>query len=208
MPVRVLFLTMLAIKEPDHVVRMPFRRLCKKANMTPEVCTEALRVLLEPDTKSIDHQEFEGRRLKEVEGGWMVLNGEYYRREMQKLMLRFRKTEWQRNARAKDKVWGKPLPGEVAALKHEGNGDHAAADRVTSAALPAPRPVAAVPAPAPVAAPVPLAPTPQPAAAATPEPEPEPKRKLYTMDEIKRMTEAQRAQAQQRVIPGKGLFTP
>ena len=59
--VRVLFMTMLSIKDPDHVVRMPFRRLCKKANLAkdPEenarLVQEALDVLLRPDGRSIEH---------------------------------------------------------------------------------------------------------------------------------------------------------
>ena len=206
LPVRVLFLTMMALKDPDHVIRMPFRRLCKKANMEPDVCERALKVLLEPDGKSIDHQNFEGRRIQVVDDGWLVLNGAHYQKEMQRLFLRMKKTQLQRKYREEEKMnrSGQPLPGEIAALKHDGNGDQAAADRVTTAALPAANPVAVVPDPVPAVVPVPSVAAPQPAAAGTPEP----KRKLYTMDEIKRMTEAQRAQAQQGVVPGKGLFTP
>lgn len=114
MPVRVLFLTMLAIKEPDHVVRMPFRRLCKKANMPPEVVTVALEALKSPDTLSVDHQPFEGCRVQEVEGGWLILNGEQYRQAMSKLMLRLRKNEWQKADRAK-----KRGSGEVTAAVME-----------------------------------------------------------------------------------------
>lgn len=114
LPVRVLFLTMLAIKDPDHVVRMPFRRLCKKANMEPEVCQPALKVLMDPDSRSAEEQAYQGRRVEEVEGGWLVLNGEHYRKEMSKLMLRLRKTEWQREDRAKKRAMrGKALPGEA-----------------------------------------------------------------------------------------------
>lgn len=117
-------MTMLAIKEPDHVVRMPFRRLCKKAHMEPEVCREALRVLLEPDQRSIDDQPFDGRRIEEVEGGWLILNGEKYRQEMSKLMLRLRKTEWQREDRAKKRIEKQamksgPLVGESAYVAAE-----------------------------------------------------------------------------------------
>ena len=97
--VRVLFLTMLAIKEPDHVVRMPFRRLVKKAHMPPEQVQAALDVLMAPDTRSVDDQPDDGRRLRKVDDGWFVINGEYYRKEMQKLMTRIRKNNWQRENR-------------------------------------------------------------------------------------------------------------
>ena len=134
-------MTMLAIKEPDHVVRMPFRRLCKKANMEPDVCQGALQVLMEPDTRSIDDQPFEGRRIQLVDGGWLVLNGEHYRQEMSKLMLRIRKTEWQRNDRANkraNKVASKPLPGESGYVAAERAGASAEElDRRVEAGLPA-----------------------------------------------------------------------
>lgn len=141
LPVRVLFLTMLAIKEPDHVVRMPFRRLCKKANMEPEVVSGALKVLEEPDTLSVDHQPFGGRRVQEVEGGWLILNGEHYRQAMSKLMLRLRKNEWQKADRAKKKLEsgslnsGTPLAGEGAYVAAERRGDLAECDRLTAPKL-------------------------------------------------------------------------
>jgi hypothetical protein len=147
LPVRVLFLTMLAIKEPDHVVRMRFGRLCKKANIEPDVCAEALRVLMEPDGKSLDEQPFEGRRGQEVEGGWLILNGEHYQREVQRLLLRAKKTAWQREQRQKDRdaeiakaearskkalKSGTPLAGETAAVKAMERGDEAEADRLAA----------------------------------------------------------------------------
>lgn len=133
--VRVLFLTMLAIKDPDHVVRMPFRRLCKKANMDPPVVQGALETLMKPDHRSPEPQEFEGRRVEAVEGGWLILNGEHYRQEMAKLMRRFYKASWARDKRARSRSH-KPLPGEAAAVAAEERGDQNGADAITSAALP------------------------------------------------------------------------
>ena len=101
--VRVTFLTMLAIKDFDHVVRMPMRRLVRKVNLPLEQVQESLRVLMEPDSKSLDHQKDEGRRLREVEGGWLVINGQYYQDEMVRLMTRLRKSQWQREARQREK---------------------------------------------------------------------------------------------------------
>lgn len=122
--VRVLFMTMLALKEYDHVVRLPFRRLCKKSNMEPEKVKMALDILMAPDKRSIDVQPEEGRRVKPVEDGWLIVNGEYYRQEMAKLMRRFSKNQWQRENRAKKRLekQGKPLPGEDRYLKAERNG--------------------------------------------------------------------------------------
>ena len=133
--VRVLFMTMLSIKDPDHVVRMPFRRLCKKANLAkdPEenarLVQEALDVLLRPDGRSIEHQEFQGRRVEVVEGeGWLVLNGEKYRQEMSQVMSRLRKTEWQRQDRARKK--GGETQHEALREKAAAEGDVQAVQRL------------------------------------------------------------------------------
>lgn len=141
--VRVMFLTMLMIRDPDHVVRQPFRRVCKKANLSEDqeeavkLAQEALKILKEPDARSIDDQEFGGRRIREVEDGWLILNGAKYDEEMRALTARMRKTRLQRERREKERIKpGKPLPGEVAAVKAEGNGDLKEAQRIAEAALP------------------------------------------------------------------------
>jgi len=109
--VRVLFLTMLSNKDiRDHVVRMPLRRLCKKANLHSDpmenarLVKESLQVLLSPDSKSVDEQPYEGRRLLEVEGGWLVINGEFYQREMARMIRRSKKTLWQREERERKRM--------------------------------------------------------------------------------------------------------
>lgn len=135
--VRVLFMTMLALKEYDHVVRLPFRRLCKKSNMEPEKVRMALDVLMAPDKRSIDTQREEGRRVKTVEDGWLIVNGEYYRQEMAKLMRRFSKNQWQRENRAKNGRKKEPRdPAEIAAAKAHGDGDDAKFDQIVTDNLP------------------------------------------------------------------------
>lgn len=132
--VRVLFMTMLSIKDADHTVNMPFRRLVKKANMPVELVRSALDVLLAPDTKSDEPQEFEGRRLAVIEGGWLVLNGEKYQKEMSKVMRRLRKTQWQREARAraKEQVSAEYMERERRAVKAAGEGDQVKADEIAA----------------------------------------------------------------------------
>jgi hypothetical protein len=72
--VRVMFLTMLMMRDPDHVVRMPLRRLVKKANLSADqeesvrLAEKALKILSEPDRRSTDAQEFGGRRIAQVHG--------------------------------------------------------------------------------------------------------------------------------------------
>ena len=120
--VRVMFFTLMMIRDPDHVVRDPFRRIVKYAHLSDkleesvELARDALRILSEPDSKSIDSQEYEGRRIKAVEGGWLMLNGEKYEERRRLLSARIRKTQKQREYRAA-KAAGKlrrlgPMPGE------------------------------------------------------------------------------------------------
>ena len=102
--VRVLFVTMLALKDADHICRYDAYKLHKKANLTPEETKEALRILQNPDTRrKAFEQEFDGRRIQQVEQGWLILNGEKYRSMIQKMKQREYKTIWQSEKRAKDK---------------------------------------------------------------------------------------------------------
>jgi len=124
--VRLMFLTMLLIRDPDHVVRMPFRRLVKAANLAPDItesarlAQDALKVLSSPDKKSLDHQEFEGKRIRQVADGWLVLNGEKYEEQRMQLAARIRKSKKQKERRELEKrkvAGGGPLPGEPTYLK-------------------------------------------------------------------------------------------
>lgn len=93
--VRVLFMTMLAIKDADFIVRSDEFRLHKKANISQEEVVKALKILTAPDRKRLIPQEFEGRRLEKVEGGWLILNGKKYREKMQKIKRSVYQANWQ-----------------------------------------------------------------------------------------------------------------
>jgi hypothetical protein len=98
---------------------------------------EALAVLSNPDTKRLEPQEYEGRRIQKVEDGWLILNGQKYRDkvsdEMRKARNRKAQAAWRDRQRRKER----PLPGESAAVRAEGNGDYAGADRIVTESLPA-----------------------------------------------------------------------
>ena len=126
------FLTMMALKDADQVVRYNAFAIGQRAHKTEEEVLEALEVLSAPDKKRIEPQPHEGRRVEKVDGGWLLLNGQYYEDLMRSINRRAYKAGKQREYRAR----GKPLAGEVATLKHEGNGDQAAADRAAEASLP------------------------------------------------------------------------
>lgn len=115
------FLTMLAVKDADHICRVtPYElwKLTKAYNgkeKTQEQVLEALKVLSSPDTKRRDHQEFQGRRIKAVEDGWLVLNGEKYRQKVSDEMKKARNRRAQAAHRERAKIGkSKLLPGEGA----------------------------------------------------------------------------------------------
>lgn len=101
------FIGMLSIKGPDHIVRMDSYKLSRRLHMDHPVVLDALKVLSSPDTKRLG-QPHEGRRLEAVDGGWLFLNGEEYREKVKLIMKRARDARAQANYRAKKA--GKPLP--------------------------------------------------------------------------------------------------
>lgn len=128
-----IFLTMLALKDADHVVRMNAYQIGARARKDELEVLEALKVLSSPDKKRVGPQEFEGRRIKAVEDGWLILNGAKYREmvqdEMRKSRLRRAQAAWRERQKRKALKFSPPLPGEVAFVKALENGDQEAADR-------------------------------------------------------------------------------
>jgi hypothetical protein len=103
--VRVLWVTMLAIKDFDHVVRRNDYQLHKRANISLEECQDALRILSSPDERR-QGQPFDGRRVEKVEDGWMVLNGQLYEDQMRDISRRFYKARKAREYRRTKKGGG------------------------------------------------------------------------------------------------------
>lgn len=129
--VRLLFMTMLAIKDKDHVVRRTVYALKKAANITEEEVEEALKILAAPDRRRSENQEFEGRRIAKVEEGWLILNGDKYRKLLQTAKRREQKRRYEAKRRAlAKKAKGTLLPGEAAYLKALEEGNEAEAERL------------------------------------------------------------------------------
>lgn len=97
------FLTMLAKKDFDHVVRANAYNISKWSRKTEKEVLEALKVLSSPDKKRLEPQAHEGRRIQKVEGGWLVLNGGHYRKMAQEVSERVRKARWAATKRDKEK---------------------------------------------------------------------------------------------------------
>jgi hypothetical protein len=99
------FLTMLAKKDADQIVRANAFMIGEWAKKSEADTLKALRVLSNPDTKRLEKQPYEGRRVEKVEGGWRILNGLYYEEEMRKLNRKEYKAMKQREYRARGKVY-------------------------------------------------------------------------------------------------------
>lgn len=111
--VRILFASMLAVKDRNFMVYGDSYKLSTLANITEEEAIDAIRVLSSPDTKRIAPQEYGGRRIEAVDGGWLILNARKYRDMMRKQY----KLQWQRDNRAKKS--GKPSTVSRAAQERD-----------------------------------------------------------------------------------------
>lgn len=111
------FVAMMTLKDADHIVRLDTWKLARRIHMDKEFAkvTNALEVLAAPDKLRPD-QEFEGRRIKRVDEGWLILNADKYREMMKKEMERARNRAAQAAWRARQKE--KKVPPEKGAAAH------------------------------------------------------------------------------------------
>lgn len=75
---RIVWITMLAMKDKDGRVKAAKAALAHRARVTIQECEQALAILMAPDPQSMtpDH---DGRRIQEESGGWLILNHDLYR---------------------------------------------------------------------------------------------------------------------------------
>lgn len=136
------FITMMALKDADHVYRGNVYNLSKRTGKTQEEVLNAIKVLSAPDTRRQDHQDFEGRRVEAVEEGWLILNGEKYRQKVSREMKLARDRKSQAAYRERNKhatpTPSQPLPGERRFSEALKRGDEAEADCIAAEGLPPP----------------------------------------------------------------------
>lgn len=77
-PVKVVWITLLAMADRDGCVEASVPGLARRANVERTECERALAVFLAPDPDSRT-REHEGRRIEAIAGGWRLLNYELYR---------------------------------------------------------------------------------------------------------------------------------
>lgn len=107
-----IFLTMLAKKDKDNVVRGSAFNISQWAKKTEQEVLEALKILASPDTRRLEPQPFDGRRIEKVEDGWMILNGATYQALMVKINRRAYKTAHEAERRAMMAEGGPEESGE------------------------------------------------------------------------------------------------
>jgi hypothetical protein len=100
--VKVVWITMLAMKDRDGVVEASIPGLGRRAGVTTEQCEEAINKFLAPDKYSRT-KEHDGRRIEAVDGGWYVLNHDKYREKLDEDDQRAKATERMRRLRERRK---------------------------------------------------------------------------------------------------------
>jgi len=98
---RIVWITMLAIAEAGGRVQGAIPGLAHIANVSIEECEHALNRLMAPDPYSRT-KDNDGRRVKEIAGGWQILNYGKYRDRRDAEKRRQQNREAKRRSRAKN----------------------------------------------------------------------------------------------------------
>lgn len=104
LPVKVVWITLLAMADRDGVVEASVPGLARRANVTIEQAEHAIARLSAPDPYSRT-KEHEGRRIAELDqgGGWRLLNFEKYRAKLDAEDQRQKAAERQQRKRDREK---------------------------------------------------------------------------------------------------------
>jgi hypothetical protein len=113
-----IFITMIARKDADQVVRASAFMIGEWAKKPEAEVLKALKILSSPDKKRLEPQPFEGRRIEKRPDGWLILNGLLYEDLMRSINRKAYKARKQREYRAA----GKPLNGETETLHRLSSG--------------------------------------------------------------------------------------
>ena len=114
------YLTLLAKKDRDQIVRGTAYNIGTWARKTEQEALEALKILSSPDTRRLEPQPHDGRRIERVADGWLILNGKHYQDLMGQVNRRAKKAQYEKNRR--DRLKGKPLEGEEKAVRDFADG--------------------------------------------------------------------------------------
>lgn len=109
---RLVWITLLVMCDADGFVEAADPGIYRRANVTPAEGKEALRILASPDVNS-KSQEWGGRRIERVRGGWKILNYEKYRAaQTAKQKAAADRQARYRERKAAELEWRKANPGQ------------------------------------------------------------------------------------------------
>lgn len=111
--IRIVWITMLALKNEFGVVESSVPGLATMARVDVEWCRKAIEKFKAPDPDSRT-KAFEGRRIEEVEGGWLVLNHKKYQDKFGSEERREYKARKARQYRAEDAMVKKARKKKVS----------------------------------------------------------------------------------------------
>ena len=103
MPTKIVWITMLARADRHGIVSASLPGLADLARVTLPQCQEALQKFLGPDEYSRT-KDFDGKRIMETDGGWILLNYQKYRKIQDAEEVRIATAERVRKFREKHKV--------------------------------------------------------------------------------------------------------
>jgi len=104
---RVVWITMLAMSDRDGEVLASVPGLANRAHVTVDQAREALTCFLSPDPDSRT-KDYEGRRIAEIDGGWVLLNHVKYRDLLDAEAEKERKRKWWEEHRGKGRKLDAP----------------------------------------------------------------------------------------------------
>lgn len=96
--IRVVWITILALKDENGCVFGTVGWLADQARVEIEVCREAIEIFKAPDERSRTADN-DGRKIAEIQGGWSVLNHQYYRDGIEDIRDRWKKQKKAQRAR-------------------------------------------------------------------------------------------------------------
>lgn len=128
--VRIVWITLLALKDENGYVMGTPGWLADQALVPLESCKKALKIFLSPDERSRTPDN-DGRKLKEVDGGWIILNHFLYRDGIEVIRDKWRRQKRQQRRRMKVEPGNPPTMAErnfCRTYESKGVGGDAAAD--------------------------------------------------------------------------------
>ena len=119
---RLVWITMLAMKDSSGCIQASVIGLADRAKVSADECRTALQIFLSPDpddTSKVD----DGRRIREIHGGWQIVNHDLYRfsTEARREFWRQQKAEQRahkpKRARKSGGLDGKPASAAYKAIE-------------------------------------------------------------------------------------------